>query len=195
MSDHPIKIDLNETLKECLERVPCFQPSDETFALHREKSILIGYNTNKKDPIASFNLQIDGHICYILDLEVREDSRRKGLGRQLFYAIQKFCLRRGCSQIQTTPSGMGKLFWPVMGFELMPPDFIGAVKHLRPIKDESEHARSLARIEVLMAGDEKKVEVELTELVESIVAYEEEWHPIGKPTPEEAAQFRKEQEA
>lgn len=212
---HELFIDADiflKTFRECIENVACFNPEDETFALQYEHSVLIGYNTNVKDPIASFNLQIDGRVCYILDLEVRADLRRNGIGRQLFYAIQKLCLRRGCTEIQTTPSGMGKLFWPVLGFEPMPPDFVGAIKHLKPIKDETEHQEALAHVEILLGAHDinpkfkhlfdavaslsaKQVEDKLNQLVDLVVAYEEEWHPISKPTSEEAAQFRKEQEA
>lgn len=201
---------IEKAFKEYLEMASCYKSTDDTYVNRSGDSILLGYNVNnKKDPVAEFSLQFDGPICYILSIEVRKDSRRKGVGRELFRGIQRLCLRCLCTEIQTTPSGMGKAFWPAMGF--VPFGSVGSIKKLYPIKSKEEHEEALAHIEILMGAHdidprfehlfkiffktEKQVEDKLEQLVESVSAYEDEHYPIGKPTPEEAAKFRKEQEA
>jgi len=85
--------------------------------------------TNNRAAIIRTNLQVEGEKCYILDIEVREDKFRHGFGRSLFDCIERFALRLGCKDLETTPSGMGKLFWPKMGF--IPDGPISAIKKLK----------------------------------------------------------------
>ena len=63
------------------------------------------------------------------------------------------------------------------------------------LKTEEEHAAALKAVESLWTAEEGSPEAEeLHSLVEAIEAWEEEHYPIDPPTPEAAAQFRREQE-
>ena len=64
------------------------------------------------------------------------------------------------------------------------------------IKNGVEHAWALKTIESFMDEPPKneKEEVVYSQLVEAVKEYEDELFEIRKPTPEEAAQFRAEQE-
>ena len=64
------------------------------------------------------------------------------------------------------------------------------------INNEAEYQAALARVEALMDAAESSLEeAELEALALAVEAYEAEHYPIEAPTPEAAAEFRREQEA
>lgn len=66
-----------------------------------------------------------------------------------------------------------------------------------PIQTDEEHARLLAEAEALMRSDPQRDMPEgqrLSELADAIEAYEEKRWPFPEPTPEERAEFRRDQE-
>jgi HTH-type transcriptional regulator / antitoxin HigA len=68
------------------------------------------------------------------------------------------------------------------------------MKNIRPIKTEAQYREAMARIGKLMDVEvEGKKADELRLLAILVERYEDERFPIGKPTPIEAARFRKEQ--
>lgn len=100
---------------------PCmfYVPQDEVYACWRPEHtghVLLGYNVNNKKALAAVSLQLEPPLCYIIRIGVREESRRKGVGRMLYDAVEQFCLQQGITTIETTPSGQGEVFWPAMGF-------------------------------------------------------------------------------
>lgn len=127
MSDDPVA---ERVLRECLAACPEYSLWDEVYAVRSRicfpqerrggERLLIGYNVNryrKDDKVAAeFSLQLEGGKCYVLNMEVREALRRKGLGRRLVKGIEEFCRRSGCVEVETTPSGQGVLFWPAVGY-------------------------------------------------------------------------------
>lgn len=68
---------------------------------------------------------------------------------------------------------------------------------VKPITTDEEHKTALAEVESLMSYDpapESPLGKYLVALVEVVEAYEKKRWPIEKPTPEELAAFRAEQE-
>ena len=105
-----------DSIKLSLSSVSTYSKDDEMFAFDRDGHVHVGYNTNRPNAAAEFNLQIDGDICYILSLGVRRDFRRKGIGRKMVAAIRDICREHGVRRLVTTPSGQGMKFWPAVGF-------------------------------------------------------------------------------
>jgi len=113
--------DMEAELRECLKAMPLYDPSDEVFAeANLLKSICIGYNTNRQNPPATIDLEIEGDKCFILHMAIIPVMRRKGVGRVLFGCIEAFCRKRSIKEMIVTPSGVGRQFWPAMGFKPHP---------------------------------------------------------------------------
>lgn len=105
--------------RECLTHFSRFALTDEIFAVDKKPGeICLGYNTNSKDAVAHLDLHVIGSICYILHINVEESARRKGYGRELVACVESFCRKRKYSTMITTPSGMGSVFWPAVGFSI-----------------------------------------------------------------------------
>lgn len=133
---------LLDQLREELKKCPFYQDDDTIYVLKKEfdytkiesapvrfgdclrtgEVIYIGYNARRRHPldaitsIASFTCQIENGTCDILGIEVHPDHWRKGYGRMLIGVISTFAKSLNCKEMSTFPSGMGKLFWPSMGF-------------------------------------------------------------------------------
>lgn len=60
---------------------------------------------------------------------------------------------------------------------------------------ENQYENAMKRVSELMGAEKGSIEgAELDWLTDEIVKYEAKWHPVDKPTPKEAAEFRKEME-
>lgn len=115
-------------LRECLSKLTFYRPDDEVFAIWTPKDALCaGYNNNmermirrgdvrRHHAIARMNLQVEGPVLYVVSIEVAKPFWRMGFGRQLLGCAEQFAFKMGCKVMRTTPSGMGTLFWPAMGF-------------------------------------------------------------------------------
>lgn len=131
-SQDPILKALEANLRRFLGSFRYYADTDEAFVVESGKSICIGYNTNRRDLVGHFDLQIDsiekGPLvcraatnlrtrCYILHFEIREDMKGRKIGRELVGCMESFIRDCGCQEIETTPSGEGTGFWPKMGYE------------------------------------------------------------------------------
>jgi GNAT superfamily N-acetyltransferase len=107
---------LEETFREFLKDMAVYKPDDKVHAVEHNGHICIGYNQSHKNYPASISLQLEGKVCYILTMEVHPELRREGVGTALYKAVELFCLQQGITTMETTPSGQGVSFWPMMGF-------------------------------------------------------------------------------
>lgn len=130
-----------ELFRKCLSKLTFYRPDDEVHAVRSSRGALCaGYNVNIKGQlrrreidrppaIAEASIQVELPICYIIRVEVAQEFWRKGYGKQLLGCIADFALQCKCDKLVTTPSGMGRLFWPAMGFK-PEPDQVQAFKIL-----------------------------------------------------------------
>lgn len=57
------------------------------------------------NPISSFDLNVIGETCYLLDIEVGLDFRGNGHGAALYDTCERIARDLGCTRIEQTPSG------------------------------------------------------------------------------------------
>jgi len=117
-----------------LERVitfPLARESDRVQVHEHGNKTAIAYLTSSsqiRSGTTHFELELREDICDVLGIGIEEKHLSKGYGTQLYKTIEDFARTYGCKRIQTTKSGMGKSFWPSMGF-FMPCEF-GVEKQL-----------------------------------------------------------------
>ena len=73
-----------------------------------ENNFWIGYSMfgfKQIERLNYFDLNIEGDICYLLNIELEEKLHGMGLGKQLYSSIEEFARRERCSRVRMTPSG------------------------------------------------------------------------------------------
>jgi len=104
LSDYEIR---EISLKE-LRKFPLFNESHFVQVSRDEDDVLfIGYRTNERSPFGKthFDLQTDGEICYLVDVELEKSERGKGLGKKLYEVTEEIARNIGCSKMRQYPSG------------------------------------------------------------------------------------------
>lgn len=80
--------------------------------------VFIGYRDihSFAGDVLAIDLQIEGHTGFILNIAIPHDGRRRGYGRALYGCVEKLFKEMGCSKARVSASGIGRKFWPAMGF-------------------------------------------------------------------------------
>lgn len=105
-----------------LSEFPLYNPNHyvSVFAEIKEPHTCIRYAPSRNSALAiretSFALEIKEVQGDVLWISIQEEHRNRGHGRQLYEAIERVLRELNCTSVQTFPSGMGKYFWPRMGF-------------------------------------------------------------------------------
>ena len=71
-------------------------------------SRMIQYRTKKQNIpwwTTHFELQVDNDSCYLLEIEVEEGQRGKGIGKELYGIVENVARKCGCRRVVMTASG------------------------------------------------------------------------------------------
>src|SRR3989344_9146337 len=100
---------LCELVKKHLRVFPKFEEEHQVNVVQiTDRKFWVGYRTKEANlPIGTthFDLNLIGNICYVLWIELSEQERGKGLGRQLYGIIESIAKDVGCDRVRLTPSG------------------------------------------------------------------------------------------
>jgi GNAT superfamily N-acetyltransferase len=90
-----------------------YAENHRVLVFERDGNVYIAYspNSSRIENIgkSGFDVQITDRICYILNLQIKEDYRKRGYGSQLLKVVENFCINEfSVRKFQTTPSGIAK---------------------------------------------------------------------------------------
>jgi len=96
--------------RECLERrFPRFEESNLTeSSLFPGGKIWVGYTTTDfkgGEDTTRIDLNVEGDVCYLVDIQLETGERGKGLGKALYQSVEEFATILGCNSVVMTPSG------------------------------------------------------------------------------------------
>ena len=100
---------LSELVRKHLRSLPIFEEGHSVNVVEiSDGKFYIGYRTTSdKIPreTTHFNLNLIDNICYVLWIELCEQEKGRGFGRQLYGIIEAFARDAGCDRVRLTPSG------------------------------------------------------------------------------------------
>lgn len=91
-----------------LSKFPLFKENHAIPVVKLEKGWYLGYRTenqNRLEGTTHFEVNTEEDICYLLDIEVKEELRGKGYGASLYSIVETIAKDLGCSKLEQTPSG------------------------------------------------------------------------------------------
>ena|SRR3989344_4865958 len=111
--------DIIETITEELSTCEAFEPDFEPTITRKNKTVHIEYiaGDNGDEEATSFELEIEGPLCYLNWFAINAEKRGEGRGAQLYNALESALKEIGCQTIFLAPAGDGVGFWPKMGYQ------------------------------------------------------------------------------
>lgn len=110
MSDQNLSTNtLCELVRKCLRSFSKFEERHSVKAVQiDDRKVWVGYRTteaNIPSGTTHFDLNLIDNICYILWIELSEQERGGGFGRQLYSVIEDIARDVGCDRVRLAPSG------------------------------------------------------------------------------------------
>lgn len=128
-----VQEEYTEILRNCVKELSFYDGKNDVGASKTDNGISLWYRTIHYVPLREwhestrFDIEINSseNLIDILNFHVLDGERRKGYGTEMIESIDSFAKEIEIPFVRVFPSGIGKYFYPELGFTPINPGELG----------------------------------------------------------------------